>query len=74
MRAALRSEYPDTTTFLIAQRVSSVRNADQILVLEQGMAAGLGAHDDLMEHCELYAQISRIQTGDDEGGADHASA
>ena len=65
MRTALRKEYPDTTTVLIAQRVSSVRNSDMILVLEQGAMAGLGDHDTLMRSCELYAQISRIQTGED---------
>jgi len=77
MRAALRKEYPDTTTVLIAQRVSSVRNSDMILVLEQGATAGLGTHDELMRSCELYAQISRIQTGDDEsdqGGDGNAPA
>ena len=65
MRTALRREYPETTTILIAQRVSSVRNSDTILVLEQGAMAGLGDHDTLMRTCELYAQISRIQTGED---------
>lgn len=76
LRAALRREYPDMTTILIAQRVSSVRGADQILVLEQGACAGLGRHDELMATCPLYAQISRIQTGQDapEGGEAHATA
>jgi len=79
MRAALRAEYPETTTFLIAQRVSSVRNSDVILVLEQGEMAGLGDHESLMRDCELYAQISRIQTGEDDenitqGGERHAPA
>ena len=70
MRAALRRDYPHTTTFLIAQRVSSVRGADQILVLDQGAAVGLGAHEALMRDCPLYAQISRIQTGDDLTGGE----
>ena len=70
MRAALRRDYPHTTTFLIAQRVSSVRGADQILVLDQGAAVGLGTHDALMRDCPLYAQISRIQTGDDLTGGE----
>ena len=65
MRQALRREYPDVTTVLIAQRVSSVRGSDQILVLENGAMAGLGTHDHLMNECPLYAQISRIQTGED---------
>ena len=76
MREALRREYPHVTTVLIAQRVSSVRGADEILVLENGAMAGLGSHDALMQNCPLYAQISRIQTGEDEpiGGEAHASA
>ena len=73
MRAALKREYPGMTTVLIAQRVSSVRGADQILALEQGAAAGLGDHDTLMRDCPLYAQISRIQTGET-GGDDCATA
>ena len=72
MRGALRREYPDVTTVLIAQRVSSVRGSDQILVLENGAPAGLGTHDSLMADCPLYAQISRIQTGEDNPGADFA--
>lgn len=64
MRNAVRKEYPDTTVILVAQRVSSVRNADLILVLEEGHAAGLGTHEELMEKCFLYQEISRIQTGE----------
>lgn len=74
LRTALRKEYPETTTILIAQRVSSVRGADQILVLEQGAAAGLGDHETLMKVCPLYAQISRVQTGENLGGEAHAPA
>lgn len=64
MRNAVRKEYPDTTMILVAQRVSSVRNADLILVLEEGHTAGLGTHEELMEKCFLYQEISRIQTGE----------
>lgn len=42
-----RREYPDITVILVAQRVSSVRNADQILVLDEGRVAGLGFHEEL---------------------------
>lgn len=65
MRQALKAEYPNVTCVLIAQRVSSVRGADQILVMENGQPAGLGSHDQLMQSCELYAQISRIQSGEE---------
>ena len=70
MRSAIRKEYPNTTIIMVAQRVSSVRSADQILVLDEGRAAGTGTHEELMLTCPLYAQISDIQMG----GDDHAAA
>ena len=63
MRNAVRKEYPDTTMILVAQRVSSVRNADLILVLEEGHAAGLGTHEELMEKCFLYQEIEQDTDG-----------
>ena len=66
LRNAIRREYPDFTVILVAQRVSSVRNADQILVLDEGRVAGLGFHEELMETCSLYQQIAKIQTGGEE--------
>ena len=66
LRNAIRREYPDITVILVAQRVSSVRNADQILVLDEGRVAGLGFHEELMETCSLYQQIAKIQTGGEE--------
>ncbi|MGN0879083.1 MAG: ABC transporter ATP-binding protein [Oligosphaeraceae bacterium] len=64
LRAAIRQNYPDTTVILIAQRVSSVRHADLIHVLDHGRAAGLGTHQQLLRDCPLYAQLDAIQTGD----------
>lgn len=69
MRSAVRQEYPDTTLLLVAQRVSSVKNADQILVLEEGRMAGLGTHEALLRDCPLYAQIAKIQMGGDDDAA-----
>lgn len=69
MRAAVREEYPGTTILLVAQRVSSVKNADQILVLEEGHMAGLGTHEALLRDCPLYAQIAKIQMGGDDDAA-----
>lgn len=63
VRSTIRKAYPHTTVILVAQRVSSVRNADQILVLDEGKMAGLGTHDELMKNCTLYRQIANIQTG-----------
>lgn len=63
VRNAIRENYPDTTLILVAQRVSSVRNAHQILVLDEGRTVGLGTHEELMENCPLYRRIAKIQTG-----------
>lgn len=66
LRATLREKYPATTTILIAQRISSVRFADKILVLDKGKAAGLGSDAELMKTCEVYRSIYESQT--DAGG------
>lgn len=67
LRKVLREEYAETTSIIIAQRVSAVRDCDLILVLEEGQAAGLGNHEQLMEHCPLYREIYQLQTGEEEG-------
>ena len=64
LRRQLRENFSDTTTILIAQRISSVMHADHILVLEDGEMIGFGTHQELMEGCEVYREISRSQTGD----------
>ena len=64
LRRALRENYRDTTTVLIAQRVSSLRHADLILVLDNGQIIGAGNHDHLMETCDEYRIIAETQMGD----------
>ena len=66
LRRALRENYRNTTTVLIAQRISSLRHADLILVLDDGAVIGAGDHAHLMETCEEYAYLARIQMGDGE--------
>ena len=67
---AVRQEYPDTTRVLVAQRVSSVKNADQILVLEEGAnGAGWELTKRCCADCPLYAQIAQIQMGGDDDAA-----
>jgi ATP-binding cassette subfamily B protein len=65
--AALRSElsknYKDMTKIIIAQRVSSIMHADLILVIDEGKIIGSGKHNELMEACEIYRQISFSQIG-----------
>lgn len=65
LRKALRENYSDVTTIVIAQRVSSILHADHILVLEDGKALGYGTHEELMETCPLYREISESQMGGD---------
>lgn len=61
LRKALREEYGGVTTVIIAQRVSSISHADHILVLDEGKALGYGTHEELMESCEVYREIAKIQ-------------
>lgn len=63
MRKGIREHFQDTTLVIIAQRVSSIRNADHILVLEDGAPIGYGTHEELMKNCEVYSEISRSQMG-----------
>ena len=64
LRKALRSNYRNTTTMLIAQRVSSLRHADLILVLHDGCVIGAGNHEELMTTCAEYRYLAQIQMGD----------
>lgn len=66
LRRALRENYRHTTTVLVAQRISSLRHADLILVLREGGVIGAGTHDQLMRSCEEYAMIAQTQMGDGE--------
>lgn len=63
MRKGIREHFQDTTLVIVAQRVSSIRNADHILVLEDGVPIGYGTHEELMEGCDVYSEISRSQMG-----------
>lgn len=64
LRKALRSDYRNTTTVLVAQRISSLRHADLILVLQEGHVIGAGNHAHLMEACEEYRHLAITQMGD----------
>ena len=64
LRQALRTGYRDTTTVVVAQRISSLRHADLILVLEDGQVIGQGNHQQLMESCQEYRMIAETQMGD----------
>ena len=71
LRRALRELPETTTTFIVSQRTSSIRHADQILVLDDGELVGCGTHDELMQSCPVYAEIHESQFRNDhaKGGA-----
>lgn len=74
IRKAFREEIPNTTKIIIAQRISSVDNADRILVMENGEVNGFGTHEQLLENNEIYRDIYESQTSgngdfDEAGGA-----
>ena len=64
LRKALHKNYSNTTTILIAQRISSIRNCTHILVLSDGNTIGYGSHEELMASCEEYRIIAQSQMGD----------
>jgi ATP-binding cassette subfamily B multidrug efflux pump len=66
LRAALREKTGDSTIFLVAQRISTIMNADQIIVLEHGRIAGKGTHRELMKTCEVYREIALSQLSEEE--------
>ena len=66
LRQAIRNL--QTTVFIVSQRASSVRDADKIIVLDEGKAVGIGTHSQLMESCEVYREIFFSQYKDGEGG------
>ncbi len=61
LRRAIGGGFKDKTKIIVAQRVSSIKNADHILVLEGGREIGYGTHEELMETCESYREIAHIQ-------------
>ena len=68
IRAGFRSYIPETTKLIIAQRVSSVQDADIIVVLDNGRVVDTGKHEELLERCEIYREVYESQTKG--GGAD----
>lgn len=61
LRKALSREVTDAVKIIIAQRVSTIKNADQIIVLDEGMIVGIGKHNELMENCSVYRAIAKSQ-------------
>lgn len=66
LRKALDKACKDTTRIIVAQRIGTIRDADKIIVLDNGRIAGMGRHQELMEHCEVYQQIALSQLSKEE--------
>ena len=70
IRKSFREEIPGTTRIIIAQRVSSVQDADRIIVMDDGMISGIGTHDELLNSNEIYKDVYESQTGAGSGDFD----
>ena len=66
LRKTLDEECKGTTRIIVAQRIGTIRDADKIIVLEDGQIAGMGRHDELMKNCEVYQQIALSQLSKEE--------
>ena len=66
LRKAINEELSDSTLLIVAQRISTIMNADQILVLDEGKVVGKGTHKELIENCEVYRQIALSQLSKEE--------
>lgn len=66
LREALHKECRDATKIIVAQRIGTIRDADKIIVLDDGQIAGMGSHDELMKNCEVYQEIAYSQLSKEE--------
>lgn len=66
LRATLDRECGDATRFIVAQRIGTIRDADKIIVLDEGRIAGMGTHDELIKTCKVYQQIALSQLSKEE--------
>lgn len=66
VRKALKENLKDTTIIIVAQRIGTIKNSDQILVLDKGKTVGLGKHEDLIKNCSVYKEIALSQLSKEE--------
>ena len=73
LRRQLKEELGDTTVIIVAQRISTILHADQIVVMDEGRMTGLGTHSELLQTCGTYREIAESQLSEEElkGGAVH---
>ena len=66
LRKALKEETAGVTTFIVAQRIGTIMDADKIIVLNEGKVVGEGTHHQLLENCRIYQEIARTQLSQEE--------
>ena len=66
LRKALKEKTSDSTVLIVAQRISTILHAEQIIVLDDGKIAGVGTHQELLKNCEVYQQIAASQLSEAE--------
>ncbi len=66
LRSELKKQLKNTTLLIVAQRIGTIKDADQIMVLDEGKVVGLGKHEELLKTCEVYKQIARSQLSEEE--------
>lgn len=66
LRRALKQETGDSTMLVVAQRISTIMGSEQIVVLDEGEVAGIGTHQELLNHCEVYREIAQSQLSEKE--------
>ena len=69
LRSALKKETAGVTSLIVAQRIGTIKDADRIVVVDEGRAVGIGTHDELMASCEVYREIALSQLSKEELGA-----
>lgn len=68
LRSALKRETASTTSLIVAQRIGTIKNANKIIVLDEGRMVGMGTHEELLKNCEVYKQIALSQLSKEELG------
>lgn len=66
LRSALKKETKDTTSLIVAQRIGTIKDADKIIVIDEGQIVGMGKHDELLDTCEVYREIAESQLSKEE--------
>ena len=66
LRKALKEKVGDSTIIIVAQRINTVLDADQIVVMDEGHMAAIGTHEELMQSCEVYKEIALSQLSEEE--------